>query len=146
MGSLKCWNVAFCLLAAVFAHAQVDTTAHKVRFISVDKDVRLELLDWGGSGRSLILLPGLGDTAHVFDTFALKLTPGYHVFGITPRGFGASSAPKPLPESYSADRLGDDVAAVIDALQLDRPVPAGHSIAGEVLRAVGNRHPDRYPH
>jgi non-heme chloroperoxidase len=143
MGSPKCWNVAFCLLAAVFAHAQVDTTAHRVRLISVDKDVQLEILDWGGSGRSLILLPGLGDTAHVFDSFALKLTPSYHVYGITPRGFGASSVPKPLPENYRADRLGDDVAAVIDALQLDRPVVAGHSLAGEVLSAVATRHPNQ---
>jgi pimeloyl-ACP methyl ester carboxylesterase len=53
----------------------------------------------------LILLPGLGDTAHVFDRFALKLTHNHHVLGITPRGFGASSAPPPEPANYSADRL-----------------------------------------
>jgi non-heme chloroperoxidase len=143
VGSLKHFNIAVCLFAAAVAHAQIDATPHKVRFVSVDKDVKLEVLDWGGSGRSLILLPGLGDTAHVFDGFALKLTPTYHVFGITPRGFGASDAPKPLPENYSADRLGDDVAVVIDVLQLDRPVLAGHSVAGEVLSAAGTRHPDK---
>jgi pimeloyl-ACP methyl ester carboxylesterase len=44
---------------------------------------------------------------------------------------------------YSADRLGDDVLAVLDALKLNRPVLAGHSIGGEELSSVGSRHPER---
>jgi non-heme chloroperoxidase len=98
-----------------------DPTPHTVQFITVDKDVKLEVLDWGGSGHALVLLTGLGNTAHVFDDFAQKLTPEYHVYGITRRGYGASSAPAPDKDTYSADRLGDDVLAVLDALKLDRP-------------------------
>lgn len=75
-------------------------------------------------------MTGLGDTAHIYDTFAPKLTSTYRVCGITRRGFGMSSAPPPHGGSYSADRLGDDVLAVIDALDLSRPVLIGHSIAG----------------
>jgi pimeloyl-ACP methyl ester carboxylesterase len=122
---------------------KVDPTPHKVLFVSVEPGVKLEVLDWGGSGRPLILLPGLGDTAHVFDQFALKLASTYHVYGITTRGFGASSAPVPDAANYSADRLGDDVAAVIDALNLDHPILAGHSIAGEYLSSVATRHPEK---
>ena len=33
--------------------------------------------------------------------------------------------------------------AVIDALQLVRPVLAGHSLAGEELSSVATRHPDK---
>jgi non-heme chloroperoxidase len=113
---------------------------HRVQFITVDRDVNLEVLDWGGSGRALILLAGFGDTAHRFDTFGPKLTASYHVYGITRRGFGASSHPD---SGYSADRLGDDVLAVIDSLKLDRPVLVGHSIAGEELSSVGSRYPER---
>jgi non-heme chloroperoxidase len=119
-----------------------SSSAPNIRFIEVRPDVKLEVLDWGGSGRSVILLPGLGDTAHVFDSFAVKLTANYHVYGITPRGFGSSSAPSAEPSNYSASRLGDDVAIVISALQLNRPVLAGHSVAGEVLSAVATHHPD----
>jgi pimeloyl-ACP methyl ester carboxylesterase len=111
--------------------------------ITVDKNVKLEVLDWGGSGRPIVLLAGLGDTAHVFDNFASKLTATYHVYGVTRRGFGSSSAPAPSVENYSADRLGDDVVAVINALKLNRPVLVGHSIAGEELSSVGTRHPDK---
>jgi pimeloyl-ACP methyl ester carboxylesterase len=117
-----------------------DPSPHKVQFITVDNGVKLEVLDWGGKGRPLVLLAGLGNTAHVFDKFALKLTPKYHVYGITRRGFGDSSVPD---SGYGADRLGDDVLAVIEALKLDNPVIAGHSIAGEELSSIGSRHPEK---
>jgi len=119
---------------------QIDPTSHKVQFVTVDTNVKLEVLDWGGTGRPVVLLTGLGDNAHVYDDFAPKLTGAYHVYGITRRGFGASSVPD---AGYSADRLGDDVLAVINALKLNRPVLVGHSIAGEELSSVGSRHPER---
>jgi len=117
-----------------------DPSPHTTRLVEVDEGVRLEVLDWGGSGRPLVLLAGGGDTAHVFDDFAQKLAPGFHVVGITRRGFGASG--------YSAshvgpDRLADDVLAVLDALEISRPVLAGHSIAGQELSSIANRTPAR---
>jgi pimeloyl-ACP methyl ester carboxylesterase len=115
----------------------------KSTFIAVDKNVKLEIVDWGGSGRPLVLLAGLGNNAHVFDQFAPKFTATYHVYGITRRGFGASSAPAPPNGNYSADRLGDDVLAVVDSLKLNRPVLVGHSIAGEELSSIGSRYPDK---
>ena len=117
-----------------------DPSPNRVQLVTVDENVRLEVLDWGGSGMPLILLAGLGNTAHVFDDLAPKLTSDYHVYGITRRGFGASNVPA---SGYSADRLGDDVLAVLDALKLDRPVLVGHSIAGEELSSVATRHPER---
>ena len=70
-----------------------DPSNHKVQFITVEEDVRLEVLDWGGTGRPIVLLAGLAYTAHVFDGFAEKLTDSYHVYGVTRRGYGASSRP-----------------------------------------------------
>jgi non-heme chloroperoxidase len=90
-----------------------------------------------------VLLTGQGATAHVFDEFALNFTAHHHVYGITRRGYGRSDKPAPTPENYDANRLGDDVLAVIDALKLDRPFVAGHSIAGEELSSIGSRHPER---
>ncbi len=122
---------------------KIDPSPHKIQFVAVDKDVKLEVLDWGGTGRPLVFLAGLGFDAHVFDVFALKFVPTYHVYGITRRGYGASSAPAPTVDNYTADRLGDDVLAVIAALHLDRPILAGHSIAGEELSSIGSRHPEK---
>lgn len=117
-----------------------DPSPHKVRFVTVDKNVRLEVLDWGGSGRPLIFLSGLGGTAHLFDQFAPKLANVYHVWGVTRRGFGASSVPA---SGYDADRLGDDVLAVLDALKLKSPVLVGESLGGEELSSVACRYPAR---
>src|SRR3984957_8306189 len=96
-----------------------DPSPHVTRFVAVDKDVRLEVLDWGGSGRPIVLLAGGGNTAHIFDDFAPKLTAHAHVYGI-PRG--ASGASGYAAADHPADRLGDDLAAVIDTLRLHKPI------------------------
>jgi non-heme chloroperoxidase len=120
--------------------AWTDPSSHGSRFIPVGQDVRLEVLDWGGTGRSLVLLPGGGDTAHVFDDFAPKLTSDFHVYGITRRGFGESGF---APLTSGSDTFGDDVIAVLDALKLERPVLVGHSIGGQELSSIGTRYPNR---
>ena len=79
---------------------------YKEEFFPVEKDVKLQVLDWGGTGRAMILLAALGFDAHEWDSFAPKLVPKYHVYAITRRGFGTSSAPKPNCENYAADRFG----------------------------------------
>ena len=140
-------HACFLLLVSLAApvHAQQpaawkDTSPHVTQFVTVDNGVQLEVLNWGGTGRPLVLLSGLGNTAHVFDDFAPRLTSQAHVYGITRRGFGSSSAPD---SGYSADRLGDDVLAVMSALKIEKPVLVGHSLAGEELSSVGTRHPDK---
>ncbi len=64
--------------------------------------VKIEVLDWGGSGPPLVLLAGLGAAAHNFDSFAFALRPSFHVYAISRRGYGGSSAPQPAGENYSA--------------------------------------------
>jgi non-heme chloroperoxidase len=130
------------LLAVLLAPASAwkDPSPHHTRFVPVGENVRLEVLDWGGSGGPLVLLAGGGDTAHVFDDFAPKLTVGSHVYGITRRGFGASGF---SASETGVDRLGDDVLTVVDTLKLKKPVLVGHSIAGEEMSSVATRHPDR---
>lgn len=117
-----------------------DPSPHRVQFVTVDPGVRLEVLDWGGSGRPVVLLAGLGNTAHVFDDFALKLNKTNHVYGITRRGYGMSTH---SDSGYNGQRLADDVLRVIDSLGLRSPVLVGHSIAGEELTAMGAQHSDR---
>ena len=102
--------------------------------------VSLEVLDWGGSGRSIVLLAGGGNTAHVFDTFAPLLAARHHVYGITRRGYGASSKPT---SGYDGAGLADDVMAVLEHLEIDRPILVGHSVAGDELTSIGARHGDR---
>jgi non-heme chloroperoxidase len=140
-----CFMVFATMAAPAYSQQTIpwrDPSPHTVRSVIVERNVRLEVLDWGGSGRPIILLAGGGNTAHVYDDFAPKLTADFHVYGITRRGFGASGFAV-SKDRYPVDRLRDDVLAVIDALELKRPVLAGHSIAGAELSAVATLHPDR---
>lgn len=115
-------------------------SARAIQFITVDQAVRLEVIDWGGHGRTLVFLSGMGNTAHVYDTFAPQFTDRFHVIGITRRGFGASSRPQ---QGYTVPQLADDIIAVLDQLRIERPILIGHSIAGEELSFIGSHAPDR---
>ncbi|MGH9631325.1 MAG: alpha/beta fold hydrolase [Bryobacteraceae bacterium] len=116
-----------------------DPSPHRLRWMTVDSSVRLEVLDWGGSGRPVVLL-GCYLTAHVYDDFAPKLTDGFHVYGITRRGIGASDKPS---SGYTVQRSADDVLEVLDGLKLNKPILVGYSCGGQVLSMLGSQHSDR---
>jgi pimeloyl-ACP methyl ester carboxylesterase len=120
-----------------------DPSPHQFRLITVEENVELEVLDWGGSGRAIVLLAGLGNTAHVFDDFAPKLVPDGHVYGITRRGYGASASAASISSGYTVDRLGADLTQVFDALSLSSVVLVGHSLAGQELSFLASRFPER---
>ena len=117
-----------------------DPSRHRVRLVAVDDGVELEVLDWGGSGRPVVLLAGSGNTAHVFDDFAPKLTDCCRVYGITRRGYGASTRPS---SGYDEQRRADDILHILDSLKIDAPVLVGHSMAGGELTTLGNQNSKR---
>jgi pimeloyl-ACP methyl ester carboxylesterase len=107
-----------------------DPSPHRVRFVTVAEGVELEVLDWGGDGPALIFLAGLGCSAHIFDELAPELRDRFHVYGVTRRGFGASSQPE---AGYEIATLGGDLVGVLRELGLGRASFVGHSIASEEL-------------
>jgi non-heme chloroperoxidase len=135
--------LALALMADLTGVAQTpawqDPSRHKVQFVEVEKDVRLEVLDWGRTGRPVVLLGGY-TTAHIFDEIAPKLARAGHVYAITRRGLGASSKPA---HGYTARESGEDVIHVLDALKLEKPVLIGYSFGGQDLSMLGAEHPER---
>jgi len=117
-----------------------DTSGHKVSFVTVEPGVQLEVLDWGGTGKTLVLLTGLGDNAHVFDQFAYQFNDRFHVIGITRRGFGRSSQPA---HGYDLDTRARDDITVLDKLNIREAVFVGHSVSGTELNKLGAVYPDR---
>lgn len=117
-----------------------DPSKHQLQFIIVEYGVRIEVLDWGGTGRPVVFLAGSGSTAHIFDDFAPKLTAFSHVYGVTRRGYGESSHPD---AGYTEQRLAQDVLQVLDSLKIVAPVLVGHSAAGGELTRLGDEHSDR---
>jgi hypothetical protein len=53
---LRIGTLATVLVGSIFAqdiagNRQRDESPHSVQFVTVDRDVKLEVLNWGGSGR-----------------------------------------------------------------------------------------------
>jgi non-heme chloroperoxidase len=117
-----------------------DPSPHSTRYVAVTKTVKLEVLDWGGSGAPLVFLAGGGQTAHVYDDFATRFTDRFHVLGITRRGSGKSSHPE---AGYDTTTLVRDIVTVIDSLGLQRASFAAHSFGGSELNHLGARYPGR---
>jgi pimeloyl-ACP methyl ester carboxylesterase len=127
-------------LPGVYAAQWKDPSKHIVRFIEVEPGVKLEVLDWGGSGEPVLLLAGHGDTGHIFDDFAPRPAHGLRVFAVTRRGFGASAQPQ---QGYDLAKLVQDIARVVDSLKLDRVHLAGHSIAGDEMTRFALTFPEK---
>ena len=117
-----------------------DTAPHKVGFVQISTSVRLHYLDFGGIGPPLVLIPGLGNTAHAFDDFAPAFTDRFHVIAFTRRGFGESTHAQ---SGYDTPRLVEDLRTAIDRLHLGRVILMGHSIAGEEMTRFAGTYPDR---
>lgn len=116
-----------------------DPSPHEVRSVTVDSSVKLEVLDWGGSGRP-VLFVGCYLTGHVYDDIAPKLTDRFHVYAVTRRGIGASDRPT---TGYDPQRRTADILEVMDALKMQKPILVGNSCGGAILHSLGADHPER---
>src|SRR5271165_6761979 len=80
------------------------TAAPLQTFVSVN-GVRLEVLDWGGEGSALVLVPGMGGSPYSFDDFAPAFVDRFHVISFARRGTGNSDVAGPYDVATSTDDL-----------------------------------------
>jgi pimeloyl-ACP methyl ester carboxylesterase len=139
MSHSTCFLAGLCLFAAQTGAAWRDPSPHQVRFVTVGSSVRLEVLDWGGTGRAIVFV-GCYLTAHVYDDIAPKLTDRFHVYAVTRRGVGASDRPA---TGYDPLRRAADILEVIDSVGMQKPILVGNSCGGAILHTLGAQHPDR---
>ena len=130
--------VAACVSCRDFVPT-VSQVAPGVLAVRTAPDATLEVLDWGGTGPTLVFLAGGGHTAHEFDEFAPRLTSSFRVIGITRRGIGASAGSQP---TVARDGV-TDISRVLDALALDRVVLVGHSRGGHEAAEFALAYPAR---
>ena len=117
----------------------MDTSPHKSDFVNVN-GVRLHYLDWGGKGKVILFLTGLGNSAHIFDDLAPQFTDQFRVFGMTRRGHGQSDKPE---AAYEIDTLVEDIRQFLDSMGINRFTLAGHSLAGDEMTLFAGTYPDR---
>jgi pimeloyl-ACP methyl ester carboxylesterase len=87
---------------------------------------RLDVLD-EGRGPALVLLHGFGLSKASWDPVADALAPHARVVRFDFRGHGASGV---TAGPYLMEMLAGDIAAVLDALEIERATIAGHSLGG----------------
>ena len=102
--------------------------------------VKLHYIDWGGSGRPMVLLAGLGGTAQHFRGLAPRLAERFRVVALTRRGHGRSDRPE---AGYDLDTMVDDIRRFLDTMGFTRAILAGHSWAGIEIPRFATRYPDR---
>lgn len=101
--------------------------------------VRLEYLDWGGSGPPLILIHGLGDDPYVFDDLAPAFTDRFHVIAYARRASGGSDVKGP----YDLTTLTEDLRGLMDALGFAKASLIGWSAGGNEMTEMAATHPER---
>jgi pimeloyl-ACP methyl ester carboxylesterase len=88
---------------------------------------------------TFVLAHGLASNARLWDGVAASLVErGHTAVTVDQRGHGRSSKPD---GPYDVSTVADDLAALISALGLDRPVVAGQSWGGNVVIEMAARHP-----
>jgi pimeloyl-ACP methyl ester carboxylesterase len=102
--------------------------------------VRFHYLDWGGDGDPLLLLAGLGCTAHVFAELAPHLSDRFRVLALTRRGHGLTDQ---VQSGHALSDAAEDARRFLDALGIERAHVAGHSMGGGEVSALAARHPGR---
>jgi N-formylmaleamate deformylase len=99
----------------------------------VDGDVRLHHLEYGDSGPAVVIVPGITSPAGTWEFISTDLAREYRVIALDIRGRGLSDKPA---DGFTLDDYARDVAAVIRALELERPALVGHSMGARIAAAT----------
>jgi pimeloyl-ACP methyl ester carboxylesterase len=121
------------------AEQWVDRSPHSVHWLGVE-GVKLQYLDWGGHGQTVVLLGGLGNGPHLYDEIAPRLTSKFRVVALARRAHGKSDAPA---HGYDIETLVDDIRKLLDEIGCREAILIGHSFAGVELTEFAIRYPKR---
>lgn len=106
-------------------------------FVETQDGVNLFYKDWG-EGRPIVLIHGWPLNADMWEDQSLGLAgQGFRVIAYDRRGFGRSDQPF---RGYDYDTLADDLATVLEELDLQDAVLVGFSMGGGEVARYMSRH------
>ena len=88
-------------------------------------DLTFHYVKWGEQGRPIVGIHGLTANAFSFQAWADRLATDYQFYAHDLRGRGDSDKPE---HGYSVPIHAADLAHLIDAWGLERPILIGHSL------------------
>ncbi|MDA8357323.1 MAG: alpha/beta fold hydrolase [Actinomycetota bacterium] len=129
------WQVDSATLAAAGRTLPGDLVH---RSVTVSDGGRIHVVE-RGEGPPLILVHGVTLSAATWAPQIHALSSRHRVVAVDQRGHGQSFAGA---DGYSMERLADDLAEVIDTLDVTDAVVVGHSMGGMVSQLMAVRQPD----
>ena len=126
-----------------------DISPHRSEYVHANDDVRFNYLDWGTGGclkvstnpcPTLVLIHDIGDSPHIFDDLAPRLSGDFRVIALARRGHGQSEAPE---GPYDQGTLVYDIYKLFDAIGIDQASLLAWGAAGSEITAFAARFPDR---
>ena len=115
--------------------------ARDTKSVELSDEVRLPYVEQGDdSGVPVLLLHGFASSWRSFEPVLQHLPESIHAFALTQRGHGEASKPA---GGYHLRDLAADVAAFMDALQIETAVVVGHSMGSAVAQRFAADHPEK---
>ena len=103
-------------------------------------DLTFHYVKWGEQGRPIVGIHGLTANAFSFQAWADGLATDYQLYAHDLRGRGDSDKPE---HGYSVPIHAADLAHLIDAWGLERPIVIGHSLGALIALYFAAHYPDK---
>jgi pimeloyl-ACP methyl ester carboxylesterase len=118
--------------------------AYRVSFPRLRSGIKIRVVERGDPlARPVVLLHGWGCSAYVYRRNMPALgEAGFRAIAVDLKGHGLSDKPI-APEEYTIDSLVEHLRDILDALGLERPALAGHSLGGSLIYHFASRYPER---
>lgn len=121
-----------------------DKTANMapvIKTVQLANEVDLQYVEHGDStGVAVILLHGVTDSWHSYELVLPHLPKSIRAFALSQRGHGDSERPL---TGYHPHDFAADVAAFMEALNIERAVIVGHSMGSYVAQCFAMNYPER---
>jgi len=118
--------------------------AYRVSFPRLRSGIRIRVVERGDpSWPPVMLVHGWGCSVYVFRYNLPALAEaGFRSIAVDLKGHGLSDKPLASDE-YTIDSLVEHLRDILDALALERPALAGHSLGGSLIYHFASRYPER---
>lgn len=105
----------------------------KSRYVDAN-GLRVHALEYGGGDRCIVIVPGITSPAITWEFVAEELAgDDTRVLAVDVRGRGLSDKPE---AGFTMQDYASDLAGLIDALDLERPILLGHSMGARIVAAL----------
>jgi pimeloyl-ACP methyl ester carboxylesterase len=125
----------------MFPAAEPD---YGVSFPRLRSGIKIRVVERGDpASPAVVLVHGWGCSSYTFHRNMPALAEaGFRAIAVDLKGHGLSDKPV-ASEDYTIDSLIEHLRDILDALELERPALAGHSLGGSLIYHFASRYPGR---